>query len=63
VFRADRGGLDPLVYVWLVFTQMVGSTPETAGEGPFILCETELPVATIVSHLATLATVESLSEI
>jgi hypothetical protein len=61
LFRANRG--DPVVYIWLVFTEMVGSTPETAGEGPIVLCETELPVATIASHLATLATVESLSEI
>jgi hypothetical protein len=27
LFRADRGGPDSVVYVWLVFTDLVGSTP------------------------------------
>jgi hypothetical protein len=63
LFRADRGSADSIVYVWLVFTDLVGSTPQTAGEGPTILCESELPLAIIASHLANLATVESLSEI
>jgi hypothetical protein len=62
LFRADAEG-DRSVYVWIVFTRLVGSTPETAGEGPTVVCEAPLPLAAIAGDLSTLATVSSLSEI
>jgi hypothetical protein len=61
-FRTDTGGADSSTYVWLTFTQLVGSTPEIAGEGPIVLCETPLPLAAIAKDLATLATARSSPE-
>ncbi len=43
VFRSDACTPDASIYVWLVFTQLVGSTPETAGEGP--ICSVRESVA------------------
>jgi hypothetical protein len=62
LFRAASGP-DASTYVWLVFTKLVGSTPETAGEGPVVLAETELPVAKFAPALAGLATLTVLDEI
>ena len=62
LFRAASGP-DASTYVWLVFTKLVGSTPETAGEGPVVLAETELPVAKFAPALAGLATLTVLGEI
>src|SRR5262245_61001847 len=39
LFRADSAGANSASYIWLVFTKLVGPTPETAGEGPVVLCE------------------------
>lgn len=63
LFRTDQGSDDLRVYVVLVFTQLVGSTPETAGEGPIVLCQTLLPVEMIVDDLAHLATITCMTEI
>jgi hypothetical protein len=63
LFQPDAGGPNSPSFVWLMFTQMVGPTPETAGEGPVILCETLLPVDQIARDLAGLATVTTLQEI
>jgi hypothetical protein len=63
LFRGAATGPDASTYVWLVFTKLVGSTPETAGEGPVVLAETELPVAKLAPALAGLATLTVLGEI
>jgi hypothetical protein len=62
LFKSENSGPDQ-TYIGLVFTKMVGSTPETAGEGAVILCELPLPIANIAGELANLATVEILSEL
>jgi hypothetical protein len=63
VFRADVCAPHSSTYVWLVFTKLVGPTPDTAGEGPVILCELPLPVEKIASYIASLATMTTLSKI
>jgi hypothetical protein len=50
-------------YMWLVFTKLVGSTPETAGQGPVVLCEQPLPIDKIVKQLEGIASVTTLDEI
>ena len=60
VFRDSSGSNS---YGWLVFTQLVGSTPETAGEGPVVLCELPLPIDEIVKDLAGLAKLTVLDSI
>ena len=62
LFRADPAGPD-VVYVCLVFTKLVGSTPESAGEGPTVLCKSPLPVDAIASDLSALATITVLNEL
>ena len=63
VFRAEADGTQPVSYVVLVFTQMVGATPETAGEGPTTLCPFDLPVEMLSKELAGQATVKTLGEV
>jgi hypothetical protein len=53
----------PAGYVWLVFTQLVGSSPETAGEGPVVLCELPLPIDQINKSLSGLAKLSLLDSI
>jgi hypothetical protein len=66
VRRLDYSKASKVVQIdlhWSCITRLVGSTPETAGEGAVILCEVPLPIANIASELANLATVEILSEL
>lgn len=63
VFRAEADGTQPISYIVLVFTQMVGETPETAGEGPITLCPFDLPVEKLSKELAGQATVRTLGEV
>lgn len=63
VFRAEADGTQPISYVVLVFTQMVGATPETAGEGPTILCPFDLPAEKLSGDLVGQATVRVLGEV
>ena len=63
VFRTDADGTQPVSYVVLVFTQMVGETPETAGEGPTTLSLFDLPAEQLSKELAGQATVKTLGEV
>jgi hypothetical protein len=63
VFRSNVAGPDSSSYTWLVFTKLVGPTPDTAGEGPVVLCELPLPVAQIANYVAKFATVTPVDEI
>jgi hypothetical protein len=62
LFKSNSGSS---VYIWLVFTDLVGSTPETAGEGPNVLLRGSLPeplVESVRAALADLATVDLMNE-
>lgn len=37
LFKLDSAGTGDQRYIWLVLTALVGSTPETAGDGPEVL--------------------------
>jgi hypothetical protein len=63
--RVFKSTSDSPVYIWIVFTDVVGSTPETAGEGPNVLLRGSLPeplVASVRAALADLATVDLMNE-
>ena len=50
-------------YIWLVFTLLVGSTPETAGEGPEVLASDLSFIDTASQLFAKYATISSFEEI
>ena len=63
LFRTGSDTTGPISYILLVFTQMVGATPETAGAGPSVLCEFPLPVNALMEELVGQATAEVLNEV
>jgi hypothetical protein len=60
VFRESE---TPASYIWLLFTRLVGPTPDTAGQGPVVLCEFPLPIDEITSRLSGSAKVTLLDSI
>src|SRR5215467_14180150 len=52
-----------LRYIWLVFVDLVGDTPQTAGEGPEVLASGLNWLGEASQQLSKFATVSSFSEV
>ena len=63
LFRNDKTNQALQSYMWLVFAELVGSTPETAGDGPEVLASDLAFLNQAADLLAKYATISSFTEI
>jgi hypothetical protein len=57
------GADSPPRYIWLVFTDLVGSTPETAGQGPEVLASNIDWLSAAAQLVANFATISTFTEV
>jgi len=63
LFRNDKTNREVQSYMWLVFAELVGGTPETAGDGPEVLASDLAFLKQATDLLAKYATISSFTEI
>jgi hypothetical protein len=63
LFRNDKTNRAAPNYIWLVFAELVGGTPETAGDGPEVLASDLAFLKQATDLLARYATISSFTEI
>ena len=63
LFRKDTTNPGQTSYIWLVFADLVGGTPETAGEGPEVLASDLVFLVRAAELLAKFATISIFNEV